>query len=160
MAGIRRILPDRGDLVAHATVRSDAAEAAARRIRLRRAAEAFFAALDAKDFDAIPYHPPVVFRAPIAPGGRHFPLLGRDVVRSVWWPPLVPILWGTRILEHFYNDSDTAIVTVADIYLRAPRVTLRVADRFEVDENGQIIDQENYFDPRDATTPRWNEQRG
>lgn len=33
--------------------------------------------------------------------------------------------------------------------------TLRVADRFNVNESGKIIEQENHFAPRDATNPGW-----
>lgn len=128
---------------------------AKRKAQLREASEAFFDALNRKDFEAIPYEENVVFRAPIAPGGRHFPLIGRDALRSIWWPPLEPLLWEVRVVAHYYNDDLTAIVTEADIHTRNPRAALRVADRFTVNAAGLIVEQENHFDPRDVTTPGW-----
>jgi hypothetical protein len=35
---------------------------------------------------------------------------------------------------------------------------LRVADRFNVNEQGKITEQENHFDPRDVTNPGWAEK--
>ncbi len=128
-----------------------------RKARLRTASEAFFDALNRKDFEAIPYDENVVFRAPIAPGGRHFPLIGREALRAIWWPPLEPVLWETRVIAHYYNDDLTAIVTVADIHVRNPRAVLRVADRFTVNAAGRIVEQENHFDPRDVTNPGWRD---
>lgn len=126
-----------------------------RKARLRGASEAFFAALSRKDFEAIPYDENVVFRAPIAPGGRHFPLLGREALRTIWWPPLEPLLWQVQVVAHYYNEDLTAIVTEADIHIREPKATLRVADRFVVNRAGKIVEQENHFDPRDVTNPGW-----
>ena len=133
----------------------DVATSTERKARLREASEGFFAALNRKDFEAIPYDEHVVFRAPIAPGGRHFPLLGRQALRTIWWPPLAPLLWEVRVVAHYYNDDLTAIVTEADVLTRNPTATLRVADRFVVNQAGKIVDQENHFDPRDVTDPGW-----
>jgi len=51
----------------------------------------------------------------------------------------------------------TAIVTEAEIRIGIvnPPVTLRVADRFTVNDEGRIVEQENHFDPRDVTNPGW-----
>ena len=49
------------------------------------------------------------------------------------------------------NESLTAVVGKADITL-ANGAVLHVADLFEVDENGEIIAQENHFDPRPAVS--------
>jgi len=38
----------------------------------------------------------------------------------------------------------------------SPSCTLRVIDRFKIDQEGKIIEQENFFDPRDITNPGWN----
>src|SRR5215471_2607734 len=61
-----------------------------RRTQLRAVAEAYFGALARKDFAAIPYDDKVVLRAPLVPGGVHKPLVGKEALRTVWWPPLVP----------------------------------------------------------------------
>jgi hypothetical protein len=129
--------------------------AARRRAQLRGVAEAYFGALGKKDFAAIPYDEKVILRAPLAPGGVHTPLVGKETLRTVWWPPLVPALGEIHVIEHYINDSMTAIITEAEIHTVKPPATLRVADRFTVSTAGKIIEQENHFDPRDVTNPGW-----
>jgi hypothetical protein len=73
---------------------------------------------------------------------------------------LVPALGEVKVIEHYLNEALTAIITEAEIHLVNPRVTLRVADRFTVNAAGQIIEQENHFDPRDVTNPGWQKQTG
>lgn len=130
-----------------------------RRHRLKSVADAYFQALQRKDFAAIPYADDVRLRAPLAPGGVNRPLIGKQALRSEWWQPLEPALDGVRIrvLDHYVNDMLTAIVTEAEITITAvnPPVTLRVADRFTIDADGKIVEQENHFDPRDVTNPGW-----
>lgn len=131
-------------------------DAAAKRwAQLRAVAEAYFAALARKDFSAIPYDNNVTLRAPLAPGGVNNPLVGKEALRTVWWPPLLPALEGAKvtILDHYINERLTAICTEAVIQLVNPPATLRVADRFTVNAAGKIIEQENHFDPRDVTNP-------
>jgi hypothetical protein len=129
--------------------------AARRRAQLRGVAEAYFGALAKKDFTAIPYDDKVVLRAPLAPGGVHNPLIGKEALHTVWWPPLVPALGDVHIIEHYINEQMTAIITEAEIHTVKPQAALRVADRFTVNAEGKIIEQENHFDPRDVTNPGW-----
>ena len=126
-----------------------------RRAQLRAVAEAYFAALAKKDFAAIPYDDHVSLRAPLCPGGVHTPLVGKEAVRTIWWPPLVPAVGAVKVLDHYINDDLTAICTEALITTVNPSATLRVADRFTVSAEGKIIEQENHFDPRDVTNPGW-----
>lgn len=130
-----------------------------KRHQLKTVADAYFQALRRKDFAAIPYADDVSLRAPLAPGGVNHPLIGKDALQSDWWRPLEPALNGVRIrvLDHYVNDTLTAIVAEAEITLTAvnPPVTLRVADRFTIDADGKILEQENHFDPRDVTNPGW-----
>jgi hypothetical protein len=81
-------------------------------------------------------------------------------LRTIWWPPLVPTLGEVKVIEHYVNEVLSAIITEAEIHLVNPRVTLRVADRFTVDAEEQIIEQENHFDPRDVTNPGWQKPTG
>jgi hypothetical protein len=130
-----------------------------RRQQLKQVAETYFDALRRKDFAAIPYADSISLRAPLAPGGVNQPLVGKHALRSQWWEPLEPDLAGVQIqiLDHYLNEELTAIVTEAEITLAVanPPVTLRIADRFTVDEGGNIVEQENHFDPRDVTNPGW-----
>lgn len=132
-----------------------ASTAATRRAQLRTVAEACFTALANKDFTAIPYDENVILRAPLAPGGVHIPLVGKEALRTIWWPPLVPALGAVKVVEHYMNEQLTAIITEAEIRTIHPQATLRVADRFTVNAAGKIIEQENHFDPRDVTNPGW-----
>ena len=130
-----------------------------RREQLRAAAEAYFEGLRGKDFSAIPFAEHVSLRAPLCPGGVHHPVKGKDAVRAQWWQPLEPALEGVevKVLDHYFNESLTGVITEAEVTIRAvnPPATLRVADRFNVNEQGKIIEQENHFDPRDVTNPGW-----
>jgi hypothetical protein len=130
-----------------------------RRQQLRNIAEGYFEALRQKDFAAIPYADDATLRAPLAPGGVNDPLVGKHSLYEQWWIPLVPALEGAEIvvLEHYLNEALTAICTEAIITLNvvSPPAVLRVADRFTINADGQITEQENHFDPRDATNPGW-----
>jgi hypothetical protein len=134
-------------------------ETSGRREQLRGAAEAYFEGLRRKDFSAIPFDDDVSLRAPLCPGGVHSPLKGKDALRAQWWQPLEPALEGVeiKVLDHYFNDSLTGVITEAEVTIKAvdPPAILRVADRFNVNEQGKITEQENHFDPRDVTNPGW-----
>lgn len=121
---------------------------ARRKQQLKKVAENYFEAFKTKSFDSIPYIEDVVLRAPIAPGGVHHPLNGKQELLSKWWQPLEPALDGVsiKIIDLFYNDSLTGIIAKADFTLAGPGITLRVADLFFVNEEGKITEQENHFD--------------
>ena len=135
------------------------AAAFSRREQLRVIADVYFEALRQKDFSAIPYADDATLRAPLAPGGVHHLLAGKDSLHAQWWIPLKPALEGVEIivLEYYLNESLTAICAEATITINAvsPPATLRVADRFTVNAAGKITEQENHFDPRDVTNPGW-----
>lgn len=115
---------------------------------LKQVAERYFEGLRTKSFSLIPFSDHITFRAPIAPGGVHQPLVGIKNVFEQWWQPLEPLLEGISIevVDHFYNEDQTAIISRADITLKDSGIQLRVADRFQVNEEGDIIEQENHFD--------------
>ncbi|WP_375585801.1 hypothetical protein [Cyclobacterium xiamenense] len=50
------------------------------------------------------------------------------------------------MLDHFFNEEQTSVISRTAIHLKFSDIKLRVADRFLIDEAGQIIEQENYFD--------------
>lgn len=113
--------------------------------------------LGRRNFDAIPYHENVTLRAPIAPGGSAVPLVGREQLRQRWWAPLPELLADVEVLDTYVN-ADLSAVTVEFLCgIRQPACTLRIVDRFKVNERGEITDQENFFDPRDVTNPGWRD---
>lgn len=124
-----------------------------RKVQLKQAAANYFEGLARKNFDLIPYHQNVSLRAPLAPGGMHTPLVGKENLRAVWWAPLPNILGEVKVLEYYYNDDLTAVVGEAEVEVTNPKARLRVADRFTVDSAGRIVEQVNHFDPRDVTNP-------
>ncbi len=123
-------------------------EASARKGQLKQVVESYFQALDTQNFSAIPYDESIVLRAPLVPGGVNNPLKGKELVEAEWWNPLEPALRGVRIniLDHYINETLTGIITEAEITLANPAVTLRVADRFTINSDGKIEEQENHFD--------------
>ena len=119
-----------------------------RKTQLKDVVESYFKALKDKDFSAIPFCDDIVFRAPVAPGGSHYPIKGKQAVFDQWWKPLKPALEGARIdiVDHYYNESLNGVITKADITIPLFGSTLRAADRFIIDDEGKIIEQENHFD--------------
>ena len=115
---------------------------------LKQASETYFKALREKDFNAIPFSDDIVFRAPLAPGGAHHPIKGKQAVFEQWWKPLEPALDGIviNIIDHYYNEPLTGLITKADITIAGLGITLRTADRFILSKEGKIIEQENHFD--------------
>jgi hypothetical protein len=129
--------------------------ATGRRAQLRAAADAYLEGLAKKDFSLIPYADGVTLRAPLCPGGVHRPLVGKEALRTIWWAPLPAALGAVRVIDHYVNEDLTAICVEAEVHIVGLARPLRVADRFTVNAAGQIIEQENHFDPRDVTNPGW-----
>ena len=113
--------------------------------------------LGQKNFDAIPYTAEVALRAPLCPGGSGVPLVGRENLRTVWWPPLPQLIGEVTVIDTYVNQDLTAVTVEFHLGIIAPACTLRVIDRFTVDGAGQITTQENFFDPRDVTNPGWRD---
>lgn len=107
------------------------------------------------DFDAIPYTEDACLRAPLCPGGCGVPLVGRAILREKWWAPLPQLVAGVEVLDTYVNRELTAVTVEFLCHIRQPACTLRVVDRFKVNADGRITDQENFFDPRDVTDPGW-----
>jgi len=119
-----------------------------RKAQLKVVSETYFQALRDKNFSAIPFGDDIIFRAPLAPGGVHNPIKGKQDLLEKWWKPLEPALDGAsiNIIDHYYNESLTGLVTKADIRIEVLGVTLRAVDRFIINEEGKITEQENHFD--------------
>lgn len=119
-----------------------------RRDELVQAAFAYFEGLRTKDLSVIPWAPQVTLRAPLAPGGAEVPLIGRDAV-CAYLSAILPAIQDVSVEEYYINSGQTAVMAKAEVTL-ASGAKLRVADLFEVNESGQIVNQENHFDPRPA----------
>ena len=130
-------------------------ESTRRRAQLRHVADRYFAALAAHRIEDVPYAEDVVLRSPLAPpDGRlpyeAYPITGREAVRE-WFRAIYPLLGPTTVLAHYYDEELTTIVTRADVGITSPLCALRVVDRFTVNAAGEIVEQENHYDPRPVT---------
>jgi catechol 2,3-dioxygenase-like lactoylglutathione lyase family enzyme len=116
--------------------------------QLKKISETYFQSLRDKNFSAIPFSDDIVFRAPLAPGGSGNPIKGKKDLLEKWWKPLEPALDGAeiKIIDHYYNEALTEVVTKAEFYIAVMGATLRVADRFIINDEGKIKEQENHFD--------------
>jgi hypothetical protein len=131
-----------------------------RRDTIRAAVNGYFDGLSTKSFDRIPFAEDVRLRAPLAPGGVHRPLVGREAVREVWWAPMPSLLGQVTCTGVYFDDDLTGAVGTAEVEILVdPPARLRVADRFTINDEGLIIEQENHFDPRDVTNPGWNHEQ-
>jgi hypothetical protein len=111
--------------------------------------------LGEKNFDAIPYAEDVELRAPLCAGGSQNPLKGKENIRQQWWEPLPSLVGKVTLVDTYINADKTSVAVEFYLDIISPACTLRVMDRFTVNEEGEIIEQENFFDPRDVTNPGW-----
>ena len=129
---------------------------AARRAQLHAIARAYVTeGLGKKIFAAIPYAENVTLRAPLCPGGMEMPLTGKDNLRDVWWAPLPQLIGAVTVVDTYVNDDLTAVTCEFTLEIVNPATTLRILDRFTVNDAGKILEQANYFDPRNVTNPGW-----
>jgi hypothetical protein len=123
-----------------------------RQAQLKAIAEAYFAGMGKHDMSEVPWDDHVVLRSPLAPGGLDTPLVGRSAVLE-WFASLYPVLGAMNVVEHYFNEDLTVIATRSDVGITNPSSTLRVVDRFTIDADGKITEQENHYDPRPALPP-------
>ena len=103
--------------------------------------------LGAKNFDAIPYADEVSLRAPLNQGGSAKPIVGKENVRNTWWAPLPDLVGNVNLLDVYINSELTAVSVEFHCEILHPSCWLRIIDRFTVNDDGMIIEQENFFDP-------------
>jgi hypothetical protein len=119
-----------------------------RRSMLTKVVLAYFEGLRCKDVSGIPWSESVTFRAPLSEGGSEAPLYGRAAVEA-YLRSVLPTLADVRVIDVYVNQSLTAAMGKAELDL-ANGSRLRVADLFEVNAAGEIVSQENHYDPRPA----------
>ena len=115
---------------------------------LSRIAGLYFDGLRTKDLSAVPWAEGVILRAPLSDGGAEVPLAGRETVHA-YISAILPAIQGVQLLDTYVNATQTAVMGKAELTL-VTGAKLRVADLFEVSEAGEIMSQENHFDPRPA----------
>ena len=68
-----------------------------------------------------------------------------------WFASLWPVLGETKVIEHYFNEDLSVIATRANVEVTKPPCVLRVTDRFMVNAEGRITQQENRYDPKGAS---------
>ena len=106
-----------------------------------------------KKLDAIPYDENVMLRAPLTAGGSWQPIVGKENLRMHWWSPLPGLVGKTTLIDSFVNSDATAVTVEFYCEISNPACTLRIIDRFKINKEGKITEQENFFDPRAVTNP-------
>jgi len=125
--------------------------------QLHQLARNYVASLGSGDFDSIPYSENIELRAPLCPGGSAVPLIGRENLREQWWAPLPEMVSGVEVLNSYVSEDQLSVAVEFMLRIDSIPCTLRVMDRFVIDEEGNISSQENFFDPRDVTNPGWKD---
>jgi len=120
-----------------------------RRMVLRTAVESYFSALSAHDVSTVRWHEDVTLTTPIAPGGPTQPLVGWTEV-CAFFSAIGPAIGAVDVGTLYFSDDLRGAAVHATIEMLEPPCSLRVVDRFEVDDDGLIVQQENHFDPRPA----------
>ena len=92
--------------------------------------------LGGKNFDAIPYDENVSLRAPLTAGGVWEPLVGKDNLRTQWWAPLPGLVGRVTFIDSFVNADESAVTAEFHCEILEPACTLRVMDRFKINEEG------------------------
>ena len=65
------------------------------------------------------------------------------------------IVGDVKLIDTYVNDGNTAVTAEFHLDILNPSCTLRIIDRFTISDEGEIIEQENFFDPRDVTNLGW-----
>jgi hypothetical protein len=120
-----------------------------RNAQLRAVADAYFGGLSKGDVSRVPYDESVTFRTPLAPGGSDVALYGRSALLD-FFTGIYAALEKVEVIDYYFNEASTSICVRADLTLKTGK-TLRVADVFRISAEGNVVEQENHYDPRPAT---------
>src|SRR3954451_1716544 len=120
-----------------------------RRKVLRSVVQAYFDGLKSKDVSRVPWHDLISLRTPLAPGGADVPIVGIANVRD-FFNGIAPLVGDITVVEVYFSENGIGIAARADVSIVQPACTLRVLDRFDIDAENRITEQENRFDPRPA----------
>ena len=112
----------------------------------RAAAERYFEGLMQRNLALIPWAATAILRTPLNPnGGSDSPIRGRDAIHN-FFEPMLPALVQVEPIRFFVDEdwvAGRALITLGN------GRKLHVCDVFHV-VHGQIVEQENYYDPRPA----------
>jgi hypothetical protein len=109
--------------------------------------KAYFDGLAAKEMSRVPWARDATLRTPLNPAGGESALIrGRNAILE-FFHGILPAVASLRFLRYYVGDGGWA-AGQAEISL-ANGKTLCALDAFLI-ENGEIIEQQNHYDPRPA----------
>jgi SnoaL-like protein len=114
----------------------------------RQSVKAYFDGIAAKDMSRVPWAKDATMRTPLNPaGGESVLIRGRHAILE-FFNSILPAVRSLKLL-HYYTSDGSWVAGQAEIGLANGRM-LYVLDAFRI-ENGEIIEQQNHYDPRPAT---------
>src|SRR5215813_8584805 len=115
----------------------------------RQSVKTYFDGLAAKDVSQVPWAKDATLRTPLNPAGGESALIrGRQTILD-FFSSILPAVRSVKPL-HYYTGDDDWVAGQAEVGL-ANGKTMYVFDAFRI-ENGEIIEQQNHYDPRPATS--------
>jgi hypothetical protein len=110
--------------------------------------KAYFDGIAAKDMSRVPWTKDATLRTPLNPAGGEGALIrGRQAILD-FFTSILPAVRSLNVL-HYYTGDGGWVAGQAEIGLSNGK-TLYVLDAFRI-EHGEIIEQQNHYDPRPAT---------
>lgn len=114
---------------------------------LSRYAQLYFDALNRKDMSGLPYAEDAILWAPLGPDGLEKPIRGRHAILE-FFEGVFPVLDRVEV-QTLFTDGEWACGRAFISLTRPAGARLRVVDVFRI-VNGEIVEQENHYDPRPA----------
>jgi hypothetical protein len=110
--------------------------------------KAYFDGLAMKDMSRVPWAKNATLRTPLNPaGGESVLIQGRAAILE-FFTGILPAVRGLKF-SRYYTGDDGWVAGQAEISLTNGK-TLYAFDAFR-SENGEILEQQNHYDPRPAT---------
>lgn len=116
---------------------------------LKQYAQRYFDALNRKDMSDVPYAEDAVLWAPLGPNGLDEPIRGKQAILA-YFENVLPVL-GPVVVQNLFSDDNWACGRAFITLAQPAGAVLRVNDVFRI-VDGQIVEQENHYDPRPALT--------
>jgi hypothetical protein len=114
----------------------------------RKAVEAYFGGLAAKDMSRVPWANNATLRTPLNPAGGEGVLIRGCRAILDFFTGILPAVRTLKFLRYYTGESGW-VAGQAEINL-ANGNTLYVLDAFRI-EKGEIVEQQNHYDTRPAT---------
>ncbi len=114
----------------------------------KQSVKAYFEGIAAKDMSRVPWAKNATLRSPLNPAGGESELIrGRKAILD-FFTSILPAVRSLKVL-HYYTGDAGRVAGQAEIALSNGKI-LYALDAFCI-ENGEIVEQQNHYDPRPAT---------